>query len=93
MRMDANHLFCGRLGLTFEYEIQQGSIQNSVTTLDRQSEPKPVSIRPRKIIGVGNVGRTTGQATYTLYNPNTNALEFWTVCYGAGKGFQIVRSS
>jgi hypothetical protein len=91
MRMDANYLFCGRSGLAFEYEIESGRVLTSVTTLDRQPEPNATQIRPRKIIGVGNVGRRFGQATYTLYNPNTNALKFCTVRYGAGKGFQRTR--
>lgn len=93
MRMDANYLFCGRSGLTFEYEIQHGNVITSVTTLDQRSTPKAASIRPRKVIGVGNVGRIAGQATYTLYNPTTNALVFRTIRYGAGKGFQPARSS
>ncbi|MFM6003843.1 MAG: metallophosphatase, partial [Sphaerospermopsis kisseleviana] len=29
-----------------------------------------------------------GQATYTLYNPNNNQVEFKTVYYGNKKGFQ-----
>ena len=48
MRMGANNLFCGRSGLTFEYE----------------------------------------KATYTLYDPDTNRVEFRTVRYGMGKGFE-----
>ncbi|MEP0896760.1 metallophosphatase [Leptolyngbya boryana CZ1] len=91
MRMDANYLFCGRSGLAFEYEIESGGVLTSVTTLDRRSEPEPTSLHPRKIIGVGNVGRTAGQAIYTIYNPNTNALKFCTVRYDSGKGFQIKR--
>jgi hypothetical protein len=51
MRMGANHLFCGRSGLTFEYELQGGSVSSQVTTL-------------------------------TLYEPDTNRVEFQTVRYG-----------
>lgn len=91
MRMGANYLFCGRSGLAFEYEIESGGVLTSVTTLDRRSDPEPTNLLPRKIIGVGNVGRTAGQATYTIYNPNTNDLKFQTVQYSAGKGFQSKR--
>ncbi|EKQ67885.1 hypothetical protein OsccyDRAFT_4180 [Leptolyngbyaceae cyanobacterium JSC-12] len=88
MRMDANTLFCGRSGLTFQYQIQQGSVTSSVTTLDQATSPQATLVRPRQVIGVGNVGRIPGQATYTLYSPNTNQIEFRTVRYGSGKGFQ-----
>lgn len=88
MRMDANILFCGRSGLTFQYEIQQGSVTSSITTLDQATLPKATLVKPRQVIGVGNVGRIPGQATYTLYSPNTNQIEFRTVRYGSGKGFQ-----
>jgi len=91
MRMDANTLFCGRSGLTFQYEIQQGNVTSSVTTLDQATPPQAVLVKPRQVIGVGNVGRIPGQATYTLYNPNTNQIEFRTVRYGSGKGFQLVK--
>lgn len=86
-RMQANNLFCGRSGLTFEYELTNGSITNSVTTLDTQTSPHIINAHPRKIIGVGNVGRTPGQASYTIYNPNTNQVDFKTVYYGNNKGF------
>lgn len=89
MRMDANYLFCGRSGLTFEYEITEGKVNSTITTLEYSAVPQTVMIKPRKLIGVGNVGRVTGQATYTLYNPYTNRIEFKTVRYGDGKGFKI----
>jgi hypothetical protein len=88
MRMDANNLFCGRAGLTFQYEVQQGSVTSSVTTLDQSVAPQAVWVKPRQIVGVGNVGRTPGHATYTLYNPNSNQIEFRTTRYAAGRGFQ-----
>jgi hypothetical protein len=59
LRMDANTLFCGRSGLTFQYQIQQGTVTSSVTT-------------------------------YTLYHPNSNRIEFKTVRYSYGRGFQTV---
>jgi len=88
VRMDANTLFCGRSGLTFQYEIQQGAVTSSVTTLDQVAPPQAIAAKPRQVIGVGNVGRIPRQATYTLYNPNSNQVEFRTVRYGSGKGFQ-----
>nr|MDJ0620860.1 metallophosphatase [Calothrix sp. MO_192.B10] len=42
-----------------------------------------------QVVGVGNVGRTPGEATYTLYNPNSNQVEFKTVRYGVSKGFGV----
>jgi hypothetical protein len=87
MRMDANTLFCGRLGATFQYEIQQGQVTSSVTTLDRVASPQATLVKPRQVIGVGNVGRLPGLATYTLYSPNTNQVEFKTVRYGQARGF------
>jgi len=95
MRSDANNLFCGRSGLTFEYELHQGSVTVAVTTLDRQQEPIVNTVSPRRVIGVGNVGRSPGKATYTLYDPGINHVEFKTIRYG-GTGFkvaQMVRSA
>ncbi|NJM64783.1 MAG: metallophosphatase [Leptolyngbyaceae cyanobacterium CRU_2_3] len=91
MRMDANNLFCGRSGLTFQYKIQHGSVTSSITTLDQATSPQATLVKPRQVIGVGNIGRIPGQATYTLYNPNTNRVEFRTVRYGSGKGFQVTQ--
>jgi len=88
MRMGANNLFCGRSGLTFEYELQGGSVSSTVTTLDGQQPVQTATVSPRRVIGVGNVGREPGKATYTLYHPETNRVEFRTVRYGIGKGFQ-----
>jgi hypothetical protein len=81
MRMQANNLFCGRSGLPFQYELTSGSVTDTVTTLESQASPQTVDLQSRKVIGVGNVGRTFGQATYTLYNLNTNQVEFKTVNY------------
>jgi len=88
LRMDANYLFCGRSGLAFQYEVTAGSMTSQVATLDRASQPRTATLRPRKIVGVGNVGRIPGQATYTLYEPNTGKIQFQTVRYGAARGFQ-----
>lgn len=87
MRMQANNLFCGRSGLTFQYELKSGSVTAGVRTLDSQVDPHTVDIHSLQVIGVGNVGKKLGQATYTLYNPSTNHVEFKTVRYGSSKGF------
>lgn len=88
LRMDANYLFCGRSGLAFQYEIAAGTMTSEVTTLDRHPQPRTATLKPRQIIGVGNVGRIPGHATYTLYQPNTSKVQFQTVHYGAARGFQ-----
>jgi hypothetical protein len=89
-RMQANNLFCGRSGSCFQYHLEAASITSEITTLDSQIAPNTTNIdSPRQVIGVGNVGRKLGEATYTIYNPNTNHVEFRTVRYGEGKGFAI----
>ena len=86
-RVQANHLFCGRSGQVFEYQLQGGSVNSSVVTLDRQQPVQTITAPKRRVVGVGNVGREPGKATYTLYNPYTDRLEFKTVYYGSKKGF------
>ena len=86
-RMDANQLFCGRSGLAFEYKIESGSLNSQVQTLDKLTDSTPTVLSPRRIVGVGSVGRIEGKASYTLYHPGSNKLEFKTVRYGAKKGF------
>ncbi|MUL36873.1 metallophosphoesterase family protein [Gloeocapsopsis dulcis] len=81
LRGEANTLFCGRSGLAFEYQVQSGSITASVTTLDEQKSPCAIAAQPRQVIGVGNVGRVPKIAIYTLFEPNTNSVEFKTVNY------------
>ncbi|MBD2360928.1 metallophosphatase [Anabaena minutissima FACHB-250] len=88
-RMQANNLFCGRSGLAFQYQLQAGSVTTGITTLDSEVSPQKVEILPRQVIGVGNVGKTPGEAKYTLYNPTSNHIEFRTVRYGVSKGFQV----
>ena len=86
-RMQANNLFCARSGSTFQYNLEAGSIDTGITTLDNQTPNQTISVSPRMVVGVGNVGRKPGEATYTLYNPNNNQVEFKTVRYGVNKGF------
>lgn len=80
-RVGANHLFCGRSGQTFKYQLQGGSVTTSVMTLDSKQPIQTVKAPQKQVIGVGNVGREPGKATYTLYNPNSDRLEFKTVFY------------
>ncbi len=87
-RADVNHLFCGRSGLAFDLDITAGSVITSVQTLDQTSTPEVVTLNPKKVVGVGNVGRFPGTASYALYSPNNGAVKFRTVSYGkSGKGF------
>ena len=89
IRADANHLFCGRSGLAFECWIEPGDLRSTIMTLEgTQTTPAP-SYTPRRIIGVGNVGRRFGQATYTLYNPTNNHVTFKTVKCSKAKGFGL----
>ncbi|MEO1673090.1 MAG: metallophosphatase, partial [Cyanobacteria bacterium J06631_2] len=86
-RVGANHLFCGRSGQVFEYQLQGGSVNSSVMTLDQPQAVQTITAPQRRVVGVGNVGREPGKATYTLYNPNSDRLEFKTVYYGSKRGF------
>ncbi|MDJ0579719.1 metallophosphatase [Crocosphaera sp.] len=86
-RVEANSLFCGRSGQVFEYVLQGGSVNSSVMTLDNQQPMQTMTAPKRRVVGVGNVGREPGNATYTLYSPNSDRLEFKTVYYGEKKGF------
>lgn len=103
LRSDANSLFCGRSGLAFQYQLSSSQVTSSVETLGATPSSNPVreppqqhSLKPRQIIGVGNVGRLPGYASYALYNPLTNTVKFQQVSYSKplkavsnlrGKGF------
>ena len=51
-------------------------------TLDSNQQPVQTVTAPKKrVVGVGNVGRELGKATYTLYSPYSDRLEFKTVYY------------
>lgn len=88
LRGEANTLFCGRSGKTFQYQLQSGAVNSAVTTLDHYQPPQTFTIQPRQVIGVDNVGLQPGIATYTLYNPHADRVQFKTVQYSATKGFQ-----
>ena len=85
IRADANHLFCGRSGRTFECWVTPSQLHSTVTTLEGTQPVQDQSKSPRRIIGVGSVGRNPGQATYTVYSPSSNQLSFRTVNYGEAK--------
>jgi hypothetical protein len=87
LRMGANHLFCGRSGLAFQYQLTKGSVSTATATLDTQVPAATVTTPQRQVVGVGNVGREPGKATYVLYNLETNRVQFRTVRYGIGQGF------
>jgi hypothetical protein len=86
-RSNANRLFCGRSGQTFRYQIKDGSLSSTVINLDGEEAPKTYSTSDRLAIGVGNVGGNPNKATYTIYSPNTDIIQFRTVSYGKSKGF------
>jgi hypothetical protein len=88
-RMNVNHLFCARSGQAFEYKIQHGAIATAVSRLDQTPVTASASLANKRVIGVGNVGRTAGTATYTLYHPGSNQLQFKTVKYSAARGFRV----
>ncbi|MEL6815743.1 MAG: metallophosphoesterase family protein [Cyanobacteria bacterium J06598_3] len=99
LRADANALFCGRSGLAFQYQLPSAQITSTVETLGSSQTPNPpqqLKLNPRQIIGVGNVGRLAGYASYTLYHPGANTVQFQQVNYSPalktvsssrGKGF------
>ena len=84
-RVQANHLFCGRSGQVFEYQLQAGSVNSSVMTLESKQSVQTITAPKRRVVGVGNVGRELGKATYTIYSPKSDRLEFKTVYYGSKK--------
>ncbi len=88
-RMNVNHLFCARSGQAFEYTIQHGTIVQTVSRLDQAPIEQAAQLTRKRIVGVGNVGRKAGTATYTLYNPGSNQLQFKTVKYSAARGFRV----
>ena len=91
IRADANHLFCGRSGRTFECWVTPSQLKSTVTTLDGPQPPQDQGKTPRRVGGVGSVGRIPGQATYTLYSPDSNQLSFRTVNYSKDKAIASVQ--
>ncbi|NEZ64340.1 metallophosphatase [Leptolyngbyaceae cyanobacterium CCMR0082] len=87
IRADANYLFCGRSGLTFECWVTPAKLRSTVTTLDGEQAPQDCGKTPRQVVGVGSVGRIPGKSTYALFSPGNGQLAFRTVNYGKAKGF------
>ncbi|WP_017292966.1 hypothetical protein [Geminocystis herdmanii] len=80
-RVNVNYLFCGRSNQLFDYELQSGSIESSITTLDKKSISEVKEVKKKRLIGVGNIGKTANIASYTLYNPYNNQLKFKEISY------------
>ncbi len=84
VRAEVNQLFCGRSGQAFCFELASGHVTEQLQLLDHTPEPQTHSLSPRRIIGVGAIGRTLGQATYTLFSPGSNQVRFQRVRYTQG---------
>jgi hypothetical protein len=91
-RMGVNQLFCGRSGQAFDYEIQQGALATTVLTLTSATQPQQTNLIPKRVVGVGNVGRRSGEATYVLYHPGSNEVTFKTIKYSTARGFGAAQS-
>ena len=92
IRADANRLFCGRSGLAFECWVEPGALRSTVTTLDQTATPQEQGKAPRRVVGVGNVGRVGGAPSYILYNPGTDQVRFKCVQYRPVRGVGAARS-
>jgi hypothetical protein len=82
--VEANILFTGRSGLTFDYELIEGQIRSKVSTLDNLGPPDSTTTtqpQSRRVIGVGSLGRVPGEATYTRFEPQTGQVNFETIRY------------
>jgi hypothetical protein len=90
IRADAHTLFCGRSGLAFECSVQPSPLTSTVTLLDHPAETHQQTQRPRRVVGVGTVGRHPGKASYVLYNPATDQVTFRQVQTTSGRGFGAV---
>ena len=89
IRADANTLFCGRSGLAFECWVELGALRSTVITLDQTAARQEQGKSRRRILGVGNVGRQVGKASYVLYNPGTDKVSFKQVQVSNAKGFGV----
>ena len=56
-------------------------------TLDGEEERQLERPTAQKVIGVGSVGTIPGEASYVLYEPGSDQIDFKNVRYGAKKGF------
>lgn len=67
--VNINYLFCGRSSQMFNYELQSGLIESSITILDKKSISEVTEVKKKWLIGFGNIGKTANTASYTFYNP------------------------
>lgn len=67
--------------MTFEYCVETGRIDSKILTLEQKQQTSQETLNSCRVIGVGNVGKTPQQATYTLYQPLTKQVTFQTVYY------------
>jgi hypothetical protein len=82
--VDANILFTGRSGLTFDYELIEGKIHSKVSSLDNLEPADSTTTtqsQSRRVIGVGSLGRVPGEATYTRFEPQTGTVSFEVIRY------------
>jgi len=78
--VQANNLFCGRSGQTFNIKLLL-EVTEQVTTI---VNPYQTQLLPLQIIGVGNVGRSPLVATYS-YDP---FIKLTLELFVTGKKFQ-----
>lgn len=86
----ANILFTGRSGQTFDYELTESQIRSKLVTLDNLGPPVATTTHQtqvRRAIGVGSLGRVTGEATYARFDPQTGQVSFPTIRYRPKLGF------
>ncbi|BAQ66017.1 hypothetical protein [Geminocystis sp. NIES-3709] len=80
-RVNVNYLFCGRSNQLFDYKLQENSIKSSIITLDNKSISEVKEVTKKRLIGVGNIGKTANRTSYTLYNSYNNQLKFRKINY------------
>ena len=79
IRADANTLFCGRSGLTFECRVTPSKLDSTITTLDGKQETLNQGKSPRRVVGIGSVGRIPNSISYALSTPGNDQVTFRTL--------------
>jgi hypothetical protein len=82
--VDANILFTGRSGLSFDYELTDSKIRSQISTLDNLGSPDSTTTKhtqSHRVIGVGSIGRIPGEATYACFEPKTGQVRVETIQY------------
>jgi diadenosine tetraphosphatase ApaH/serine/threonine PP2A family protein phosphatase len=85
----------GQLQVQLQGQVK-GQIKSQVKGQVKGELGQPLSFTAplKRIVNAGSVGEPRHgrpNATYTLYHPKTDRVEFKTVRYGAGKGFQAAQ--